>query len=136
MAHHHHSTGHKIDFENVDIITQEKKLLEKTGYKYLTAGPDLSRAYFGVYKNKLHKLFNMKCYPTHVLVLLFRQHCIIYKFGIYSGTSHSVGAWRTVVPWYTIYSMRSHKAQRQPLRFFLVRTTRQQTTTQIHIPHP
>ena len=60
-------------------------------YKYLTAGPDLSRAYFGVYKNKLHKLFNMKCYPTHVLVLLFRQHCI-YKFDIYSGTSKLRGA--------------------------------------------
>ena len=24
VAYHHHSTGHKIDFENVDIITQEK----------------------------------------------------------------------------------------------------------------
>ena len=24
VAYHHHSTGHKTDFENVDIITQEK----------------------------------------------------------------------------------------------------------------
>ena len=30
VAYHHHSTAHKIDFENVDIITQKKELQEKT----------------------------------------------------------------------------------------------------------
>ena len=31
VAYHHHSTGHKIDFENVDIINYARKeLLEKT----------------------------------------------------------------------------------------------------------